>query len=72
VQVVARGILEDDRARRDLEVTLDQFEEAALGRAVGSPVDEALLDVLEAADGIEVVLLVVVERPLSRSRLQIG
>ena len=57
-------VLEDDRAGRDLEVALDELEHRALGRAVGPPVHQAALDVVEAAERIEVVLLVVVERAL--------
>ena len=61
VEVVVGRVLEDDRPRRDLHAALDELEDRALGRAVGAPVDEAPLDVLEAAQRVEVVALVVVE-----------
>ena len=49
---------------RDLDVGLDQLEDRALARPVRLPVDERPLDVVEAAQRVEVVLLVVVERRL--------
>ena len=55
---------------RDLHAALDELEDRALGRAVGPPVDQGPLDVVEAAQRVEVVALVVVERRSSRSRLQ--
>jgi len=67
VHVVDRWILEDDRAARQLDTGLDdlvdELEDGALAGDVGLPVDRAALDVFEAAQGEEVVLLVVVERP---------
>ena len=56
-------VLEDDGAGRQLHAALDQLEHGALARDVGLPVQRAAVDVLEAADGVEVVALVVVERP---------
>ncbi len=43
---------------------LDDLEHRAPGRAVGAPIDRCPLDVFEPAQGVEVVALVVVERPL--------
>ncbi len=67
VEVVVRRVLEDDRPRRDLHPALDQLEDRALGRAVRAPVDQRALDVVEAAEGVEVVALVVVERAARRA-----
>ena len=64
VEVVVRRVLEDDRPGRDLHAALDELEDRSLGRAVGAPVDQGPLDVVEAAQREEVVALVVVERPL--------
>ena len=47
---------------RDLDVGPDDLEDRALARPVRVPVDERALDVVEAAQREEVVLLVVVER----------
>jgi hypothetical protein len=43
---------------------VDELEHRALAGDVGGPVDRATLDVLEAAQGEEVVAVVVIERPL--------
>ena len=43
---------------------LDQFDDRAAGRAERLVVDERLVDVGEAAQRVEVVLLVVVQRRL--------
>ena len=64
VQVVGRRVLEDERARRECDVGLDDLEQRAFRRAEGAPVLEALLDVGEAAQRKEVEPLVVVERRL--------
>ena len=64
VDGVDRRVLEDEHARRHLDVGLDQLEDPASARDVGLAVDEAPLDVFVAADRVEVVLLVVVERRL--------
>jgi hypothetical protein len=68
VQVVDRRVLEDDRAARQFDVVLDdlldQLEDRALAGDVRLPIDRAALDVLEAAQGEEVVAVVVIERPL--------
>ena len=62
---VVRGrIFEDECSRRELDVRLDQLEDAAASRDESLRVDEALLAVLVAAHRVEVVLLVVVERRL--------
>ncbi len=61
VQVVVGRVLEDEHARRHLDLGLDDLEHRPLGRAVGLPVDEGLLDVVVAAQRVEVVLLVEVE-----------
>src|SRR4029079_18387873 len=53
--------LERDDARRDLEVGPDQLEDRPAAGLERLPVEEARLDVVEAAEGEEVVLLVVVE-----------
>jgi hypothetical protein len=61
-------ILEDDRAGWHLEGAfddlLDELDQRALARDVRLPVDRATLDVLEPAQGEEVVLLVVIEGAL--------
>ena len=62
VDVVDRRILENDRARRDLDVGLDQLDDRAARRAEGFVVHERLVHVGEAAQRVEVVLLVVVQR----------
>ena len=62
VHRVRGRVLEDQRARRHLDVRLDELEDAARARDVVLGVDEAALAVLVAADREEVVLLVVVER----------
>ena len=62
VDVVDRWILEDEHARRDLDIGLDELDDRALGRAERLVVDQRLVDVGEAAQRVEVVLLVVVQR----------
>ena len=64
VHGVDRRILEDEDARRHLDVRLDQLDDAAPTGDVGLPVDESPFDVVEPADREEVVDLVVVERRL--------
>ena len=64
MEVVVGRILEDDRPTRDVHAALDQLEEGALGRAVRPPVDKRLFDVVEPAQRVEVVALVVVEGTL--------
>ena len=61
---VDRRVLEDEHAGRQLDVHLDQLEDPALSRAERPGVLHHALDVVEAAHGEEVVLLVVVERRL--------
>ena len=57
-----RRIFEDEHAGRDLDVRLDQLEDGAAPGDVRVPVEQSPLHVLVAADGEEVVLLVVIER----------
>ena len=64
VQVVDRGILEQDVAGPQLDVGADQLEDRAPAGPKGVPVAERILDVVETAHCEEVVLLVVVERLL--------
>ena len=64
VEVVARRVLHEDVAGRQLDVGLDDLERRALAGPVGVPVLQGRLDVVEPAQGPEVVLLVVVERRL--------
>jgi hypothetical protein len=61
VAVVPGGILEDEHARRHVDVGLDQLEERALGGGVGAGVEEAPLHVVEPAEREEPVLVVAVE-----------
>ncbi len=62
VHGVYRRILEDDHAGWHLEVGFDQFEDRTAPGDVRVAVLEPALDVVVAADGKEVVPLVVVER----------
>ncbi len=64
VDGVRRRVLEDEDAGRHLDARLDDLEDAAPSRDVGVPVDQRALDVVVAAQRVEVVLLVVVERRL--------
>ena len=57
-------VLEDEDARRHLDARLDDLQDPAAPGDVGVAVDQPALDVLEAAQRVEVVLLVVVERRL--------
>ena len=59
---VSRRVLKDDDAGRDLDVRLDDLEDGTFSGDVGLGVEQSLLDVLEPADGEEVVFLVVVDR----------
>ena len=61
---VDRRIFEDEHARRKGDVRLDQLDDGASPGDVDLPIAQPTLDVLEAADGVEVVRLVVVERRL--------
>ena len=69
-------ILEDEHTGRHLDVGPDQLEDAAPARDVGLRVEKATLDIVEPADGVEVVGLVVVERRLlpqpAEDRVRIG
>ena len=64
MDVVQRRVLEEDESRRELDARLDELEDAALARRVGGRIDQARLDVVEARQREEVVVLVVVERRL--------
>ena len=55
-------ILEDQRARREHDARFEQVECHASTRDERLPIDVGALDVVEAAQRVEVVLLVVVER----------
>ena len=61
---VGRRVLEDQGAGRQLDVRLDDLEDAAPAGDEALGVDEAAFDVVVAADRVEVVSLVVVERRL--------
>jgi hypothetical protein len=61
VLVVGRGVFEQDAAWRHLDARLDHLEDRAPAGDVGAPVDQSLLDVLEATERAEVVSLVVVK-----------
>ena len=62
VERVRRRVLEDQRARRLLDVRLDELEHVALAVDEGVLVLQRLFDVVVAAQRVEVVALVVVER----------
>ena len=72
VQVVRRRVLEQDDPRRDLHPALDQLEDRSLPRDVGAPVGAAALHVVEPAQRVEVVLLVVIQRRLVAQALPHG
>ena len=62
MDVVDRRVLEDHDSGRHLDVGLDEFQYGAACRAVVLRIDQRLLNIVEPADGEEVVLLVVIER----------
>ena len=62
--IVDRRVLHEDQAGGHVDAGHDHLERRSLARAVGVPVDEALLDVVVAGQRVEVVLLVAVERCL--------
>ena len=64
VDVVRRRVLHQDRTGRHLDAGQDHLERRALPGTEGVPVDERLLDVVEATQREERVLLVAVERCL--------
>ena len=64
VQIVGGRVLEQDDPRRDLHPALDELEDRPPTRDVGGPVRTAASDIVEPAQRVEVVLLVVVERRL--------
>ena len=76
VDGVGRGVLEDEDARGHLDPRLDQLEDGAPSRDVGRGVEQAPLHVLEAAQGVEVVRLVVIEGRLlaqpAEHRVRVG
>jgi hypothetical protein len=57
-----RRVLEDERARRNVDVRLDQFEDGSPAGDEGLAVGEAVADVFEPADGVEPVPFVVIQR----------
>ena len=73
---MGRGVLEDEDARRHLDTRLDQLEDRPPPRDVGRGVEQAALHVLEAAEGVEVVRLVVIEGRLfaqpAEHRVRVG
>ena len=64
MDVVDRRVLEEDQPGRQLDVGANDLEDRPAARPVGLPVDQGAVDVGEAAQRVEVVLLVVVERRL--------
>ncbi len=76
VEGVGGGILEDDGPGRQVHVGLDDLQQRALRGDVRLPLLRAGVDVLEAAQRIEVVPLVVVDRLLvpqpSPYRVRVG
>jgi hypothetical protein len=57
-------VLEQEDPGRELDPGLDELDDRTAGRGELLPVHEGPLEVLVAAEGVEVVLLVVVERGL--------
>ncbi len=64
VDVVEGRVLEDQDARRHLHARPDQLEDGATRGAEGLVVHQGFVDIGEAADRVEVVLRVVVQRLL--------
>lgn len=64
VHRVHRRILEDEHARRHLDISADEVQNRATARYERLVIGEDPLDVVSPADGVEVVFLVVVERRL--------
>jgi hypothetical protein len=64
VQRVRRRILEDQRPRRLLDAGLDDLEDVPAPRDEGLGILDTLLDIVEVAQRVEVVRLVVVQRRL--------
>jgi hypothetical protein len=64
VHVVDRRVFEDQHARRDVEVGLDQLQDYATRRTERGVVDQRLIDVGEPAQREEGVFRVVVKRRL--------
>ncbi len=62
VDVVDRRVLENDRAGRNLDIGLDELDDRTARRAERLMVHQRLVHVGEAAQRVEVVLLVVVQR----------
>jgi hypothetical protein len=71
-----RRVLEDQRSGPNLHVRLDDLEDRAPAGDESLVVDDRVVDVLEPADRVEVVLLVVVEGLLfaqpTKHRVRIG
>ena len=72
MEVVRRRILEDDRSGWQLHAALYELENRAFARDVALPVERAAVDVVETAEGIEVIAFVVIERPLVAESLPHG
>src|ERR1700730_5406419 len=64
MQIVERGILEQDDAGRNLDAVENDVEGRSLTRAIRFPVGQRVRDVFVSAQRVEVVLVVVVERRL--------
>ena len=64
MQVMRRRVFEEDVPSGHLDVAPDDLEHRTLTRDERLPVDRGSFDILEPAERIEVVLLVVVERGL--------
>lgn len=62
MDIVQRRIFEDHNAGRNLDVRLDELEYRAASGTKDLPVEKPALDVFEAADGVEVVFFVVIQR----------
>ena len=60
--VVERRVFEEDDARRNLQTALDDVHGRPSTRSVGPKVRQLTCNVLEAAEGVELVLVVVVQR----------
>ena len=64
VNIVDRWIFENHCAGGDVDVGFDEFHDGAAGRTEGLMIHQGLVDIGEAAERVEVVLLVVVQRRL--------
>ena len=62
MDVVDRGVFEDQGPGRNLHAGLQNFQYHALGGAEGLVIDQCAVDVVESTQRVEVVGLVVVQR----------